>query len=69
MLAIDAVCMGLLAAAAIKWEGTNTADDLFTVVVVLQLFTLCGEAKLSMSDQVRASLQRGPRCIFLDCSS
>lgn len=43
MLAIDAVCMGLLAAAAIKWEGTDTADRFSMAVVVLQLFVLCGE--------------------------
>lgn len=48
MLAIDALCMGLLAAAAIKWEGTGTGDDLSTAVVVLQLFVLCGELQLSI---------------------
>lgn len=47
-MAIDAVCMGLLAAAAIKWEGTDTADRLSTAVIVLQLFSLCGELKLSI---------------------
>lgn len=48
MLAIDAVCMGLLAAAAIQWEGTDTANDFSTAVVVLQLFVLCGELDLKI---------------------
>lgn len=46
MFAIDAVCMGLLAAAAIKWEGTDIADRFSLAVVVLQLFVLCGELKV-----------------------
>lgn len=50
VLAIDAVCMGLLAAAAIQWEGTDTADDFSTAVVVLQLLVLCGELLLSDND-------------------
>eukprot|EP00752_Nemacystus_decipiens_P002264 g2145.t1 len=41
MMAIDAVCMALLAAAALEWEGTDEAEHSSTAVVVLQLFCLC----------------------------
>ena len=42
-MAIDAVCMGLLAAAATVWEGTSREGHVSTAVIVLQLFTLIGE--------------------------
>ena len=42
-MAVDAVCMALLAAAATVWEGTSREGHAGTAVVALQLFTLCGE--------------------------
>lgn len=44
-MAVDAVCMGLLATAALKWEGTERAKHTSTAVIALQLFSLCGELK------------------------
>jgi len=46
-MAMDAVCMGLLAAAATVWEGTAREEHVSTAVIALQLFTLCGESKIS----------------------
>ena len=42
-MAMDAVCMGLLAAAATVWEGTSREGHVSTAVIVLQLITLIGE--------------------------
>ena len=44
-MAIDAVCMGLLAAATSVWEGTNREGHAGTAVIVLQLVMLCGELR------------------------
>ncbi|CAM9211738.1 unnamed protein product [Scytosiphon promiscuus] len=40
-MAIDSVSVGLLGVAAAKWEGTSKAEQANTVVVVLQLVSLC----------------------------
>lgn len=45
MMAIDAVSTGLLAAAALAWEGTRRATHVNTTVIILQLISLCGESK------------------------
>lgn len=42
-MVIDAVCMGLLAAATSVWEGTNRERHAGTAVIALQLLMLCGE--------------------------
>lgn len=42
-MAIDAVSTGLLAAAALAWEGTRRATHVNTAVIILQLVSLCGE--------------------------
>ena len=47
-MAMDAVCMALLAAAATVWEGTSRERHVSTAVIALQLFTLCGEHGLRM---------------------
>lgn len=44
-MAIDAVCMALLATAALKWEGSERAQHSSTAVIALQLFSLCGKLK------------------------
>eukprot|EP00903_Cladosiphon_okamuranus_P021834 g20077.t1 len=41
VMAIDAVCMALLAAAALQWEGTERAQHSSSAVIALQLFSLC----------------------------
>lgn len=46
-MAIDTVTMGLLAAVALRWEGTRRASHVNTAVMGLQLFSLIGEANLS----------------------
>lgn len=43
VLAIDAVCTGLLATAALRWEGTDRGSHVNTAVIVLQMISLCGE--------------------------
>lgn len=43
VMAIDAVCMAILATAALKWEGTDRAEHSNAAVIALQLFSLCGE--------------------------
>ena len=48
VMAMDAVCMALLAAAATVWEGTSRERHVSTAVIALQLFTLCGEHGLRM---------------------
>lgn len=47
VMAMDAVCMGLLAAAATVWEGTTKEGHVSTAVIALQLFTLCGESEIT----------------------
>ena len=44
--AVNAVSVGLLAAAATRWGEADTAKRPNTAVVVLQLLLLCGEFKL-----------------------
>ncbi|CAM9523853.1 unnamed protein product [Ectocarpus sp. 6 AP-2014] len=41
IVAIDAACTGLLAVAALKWEGTSRATDVNSAVGVLQIVSLC----------------------------
>lgn len=43
IMAIDAVTMGLLAVAALRWGGTRRAIHVNTAVMALQLFSLIGE--------------------------
>ena len=43
VMAMDAVCVGLLAAGASVWEGTHRERHVSTAVIALQLFTLIGE--------------------------
>lgn len=45
-MAIDAVSTGLLAAAALMWEGTSRETHVSTAVFALELFALIGESKL-----------------------
>lgn len=47
MIAMDAVCMALLAAAASVWEGTSREEHVSTAVIALELYTLIGEFELS----------------------
>ncbi|CAN0007882.1 unnamed protein product [Ectocarpus fasciculatus] len=41
LVGIDAVCMGLLAVSASRWEGTAAAGKVDSAVMLLQLFALC----------------------------
>lgn len=52
VMAIDAVCMALLATAALKWEGTERAKHSSTAVITLQLFSLFGELKQQQSQEL-----------------
>ena len=47
----NALCMAVLAISADKWEGTSTAKDVDTAVMVVQLLTLLGEWGVSSSSE------------------
>ena len=40
----DAVCMAVLAVAALKWEGTDKAKRADNAVIIIQLMVLVGES-------------------------
>ncbi|CAM9192533.1 unnamed protein product, partial [Hapterophycus canaliculatus] len=63
VLAIDAICMGLLATAALRWESTDRGSHVNTAVVVLQMFALCALAIPVCLDAVTIAMGAIRSCV------